>query len=362
MSEQQEETQLATMAPAPLAPIQELTVNDVIAQVAKIQQVMASVMKEGEHYGKIPGCGDKPTLLQPGAQKLMLTFRLLPKRQVDIIELGNGHREVRVITQLFSPDGTYRGEGAGCCTTLEARYRYRVGPKEFTGQPIPKEYWNTRKTDPAKAQAMLGGPGYVVGKNEAGAWEICIQGEKVEHDNPADYWNTVEKMACKRADVHASISTLAASDIFTQDLEDLHENGVVGDKKPVESHEAGQQQSVKQPQRTSEKSKQAPPTQAPPATGDTALQQELAAVCLSIANAGRCVTADDKFKTYTLEEAWPDAVPTELANGICMVMSTFISPKDGKKVEGRKPFELTGKWLRSTLARAKEVAGQIPQG
>lgn len=32
-----------------------------IEQVTLIQNVMKSVMRDGEHYGKIPGCGDKPS-------------------------------------------------------------------------------------------------------------------------------------------------------------------------------------------------------------------------------------------------------------------------------------------------------------
>ena len=40
-----------------------LGVQEILAQVHLIQEVMAKVMKEGEHYGKIPGCGDKPALL-----------------------------------------------------------------------------------------------------------------------------------------------------------------------------------------------------------------------------------------------------------------------------------------------------------
>ena len=32
---------------------------------------MGAAMKDGEHFGKIPGCGDKPTLLKPGAEKAL---------------------------------------------------------------------------------------------------------------------------------------------------------------------------------------------------------------------------------------------------------------------------------------------------
>ena len=44
---------------------------------------------------------------------------------------------------------------------------------------------------------------------------------RVEHDNPADYYNTALKMAKKRAQVDATLTVTAASDFFTQDLEPL---------------------------------------------------------------------------------------------------------------------------------------------
>ena len=46
---------------------------------------------------------------------------------------------------------------------------------------------------------------------------------RIEHDNPADYYNTVLKMAKKRAHVDAVLTATAASDIFTQDIEDMPE-------------------------------------------------------------------------------------------------------------------------------------------
>ena len=46
---------------AAIARAEELTAEDVIAQVQKIQDVMARVMKDGDHYGVIPGT-NKPFL------------------------------------------------------------------------------------------------------------------------------------------------------------------------------------------------------------------------------------------------------------------------------------------------------------
>lgn len=204
---------------------QPLGVQDILAQVRLIQEVMGAVMKDKEHYGTIPGCGDKPTLLQPGAQKLLMTFRLAPEYEVFQTDLEKGHREYRVQATLKSiQSGTFVGQGVGCCSTMEGKFRFRVAPKKVTDRPVPKEYWELRGKDPKAAQQLLGGSGFSTKKDENGQWMITEgTSEKVEHDNPADYYNTVLKMAKKRALVDATITATAASDIFTQDIEDMPE-------------------------------------------------------------------------------------------------------------------------------------------
>lgn len=196
-----------------------MSVQELVGQVQLIQEVMRSVMKEGEHYGKIPGCGDKPALLKAGAEKLGMTFRLAPSFDVRRTDHAGGHREYEVICTL---NGKY--QGVGTCATMEAKYRFRTGPKTPTEKPVPKAYWDMRQSDPAKAQQLLGGKGFSTMKVD-GNWMICEQGEKVEHDNPADHYNTVLKMAKKRAHVDAVLTATAASDCFVQDLEEMVDSG-----------------------------------------------------------------------------------------------------------------------------------------
>lgn len=195
-----------------------MTPATVVNQVQLIQHVMEKVMKDGEHYGIIPGCGNKPTLLKGGAEKLSLTFRLSPSYEVTEKELGNGHREYYVkCTLTHIPTDKVFGQGVGACSTMEGKYRFRTGEVEFTGKEVPKEYWTNRDIN------LIGGKGFGTKKNKSGKWEIVMAGEKVEHDNPADYYNTVLKMAKKRAHVDAVLTATAASDIFTQDVEDMPE-------------------------------------------------------------------------------------------------------------------------------------------
>ena len=186
-----------------------LTPAQVVAQVRQIEEVIKTVFREDVHFGKIPGCGPKPTLLKPGAEKLGLLFRLAPRVDIREEDLGEHHRAYHVtVTLTHAPSGLVMGEGVGCCSTMESKYRYRW---DDTGQPVPSAYWDSR--DPA----LLGGPSFTA-KKKGGRWVIC---RKVETDDPADSWNTVLKIGKKRAMVDAVLSATAASDLFTQDIEDM---------------------------------------------------------------------------------------------------------------------------------------------
>lgn len=197
-----------------------LTEQEIQSQVNLIQRVMKQVMKRDVHYGVVPGCGNRPALLKPGAEKICLTFKLAAKFAVTHDNLPDGHREYSVNCTLTTPDGVERGQGIGVCSTMESKYRYRW---DATGKSVPQNYWDD------KDLSKLGGPQFAPRKVQ-GKWMIY---QKVAHDNPADYLNTVAKMAKKRAHVDATLTTTAASDIFDQDVDELVEAGVaVNDNTP----------------------------------------------------------------------------------------------------------------------------------
>lgn len=190
-------------------------IDDLLNKVALVQEVMKSVMHENEHYGKIPGCGDKPALLKAGAEKLGMTFRLRPAFTINERDLGHAHREYSILCTLS--DGT---QGVGSCSTMESKYRFRQGERKC----------------PECGKATI-----ITGKAEYGGGFLCFakkggcgakftdkderilnqQVGKVEHDNPADFYNTCLKMGKKRAHVDAIITATACSDIFTQDIEEM---------------------------------------------------------------------------------------------------------------------------------------------
>jgi len=144
--------------------------ESLVKQVSLIQDVMGRVMRKGEHFGVIPGCGPKPVLLKAGAEKLALTFRLAPRFSVTMRDLGEGHREYEVLSELLSiVTGAFVGQGVGSCSTKETKFR---------------------RKDKSQVE-------------------------------PSDLYNTVLKMAKKRSLVDAILTATAASDIFTQDIEDM---------------------------------------------------------------------------------------------------------------------------------------------
>ena len=191
-----------------------MSIEELKKRANMVSKIKAELMKQDVHYGVIPGCGRKPTLLKNGAEMLCMAFRLASDTKVEIVPLGNEHREYTVTTTLTC-GGELVATGVGSCSTMESKYRYRGSVMENTGKPVPKEYWTSK--DPA----LLGGNGFRAKKDENGNWMIFAAGDdKMENPDIADTYNTVLKMASKRSLVDAVLKATGGSCEFTQDLED----------------------------------------------------------------------------------------------------------------------------------------------
>lgn len=225
-------TELSDLAMSPQA---------VLKQAALIQQVMQSVMRDGEHYGVIPGTSGKKSLLKSGAEKLCFTFGLSNRLDIQVDNLPNGHREYRIICNLFDRSGNQRGQGVGSASTMESKHRYRGA----AGKPCPK--CGSMACQPSKkdfgggyyCNAKAGGCGWSTkaGTAECKALDL-IPSVRQENQDPADQYNTVLKMAKKRALVDAVLTATAASDIFAQDLEDLEDKIHEDDPAPAAARTA----------------------------------------------------------------------------------------------------------------------------
>ena len=75
--------------------------------------------------------------------------------------------------------------------------------------------------------------------------------DSTQQENPdiADTYNTVLKMACKRALVAAVLNTLAVSDLFTQDVEDLGSYAIDFNRPTQPSYQPTEPQQQERPRK-----------------------------------------------------------------------------------------------------------------
>lgn len=192
-----------------------MSLSELKQRASMVSQIKREIMKENVHWGKVPGCGEKPTLLKNGAEMLCLAFGLASDVKTEITDLGNGHREYTVTTALMA-GGALVATGIGSCSTMESKYRYRGNELTLIGD-CPKDYWN--KPRPAKYK------GQTAKKDEStGKWMLYSKGAKTENPDIADVYNTCLKMASKRSLIDATLKATGGSCEFTQDLEDMKGN------------------------------------------------------------------------------------------------------------------------------------------
>lgn len=196
---------------------QGIPIEMLVARVHKVREVQARVMQEGRHYGNVPGT-DKPALFKPGAELLGLTFQLAP--EFTSAERWEGEHMETVITCKLkhAPTGALLGEGIGSCSTREKKYAWRNGGRKCPScgkegsllrSKEKPEWFCWRKKDGCGATFPANDPS-ILGQKDG----------RVPNPDLADTYNTVRKMACKRAHVAAILFVTCASEIFTQDVED----------------------------------------------------------------------------------------------------------------------------------------------
>lgn len=190
-----------------------LTAADVRQHVNLIQQVMQGVMKEGTHFGTIPGC-KQPSLYKAGSEVLLTTFRVAVEPIVEDLSNGDEIRYRVKCKGVHQTTGIVVGYGVGECSTNEDKYKWRkaVCSEEFDATPE-----NRRRVK------------YANGRN--GVYTVVQV-----RTEPSDLANTVLKMAKKRAQIDLTLTSTGASDIFTQDIEDLPD-----ELRPDENGETGRQ-------------------------------------------------------------------------------------------------------------------------
>jgi hypothetical protein len=176
-----------------------MAVAEIISHVAMVQEVMRAVMKKDVHYGIIPGT-DKPTLYKPGAEVLCMAFRIASSYDIQDLSTADTVRYRVTCVGTHQTSGTVLGAGMGEASSGEEKYKWRKAYEpEFNDTPAnlrrKKSGFNKQK------------------KESYSTFQVRTE--------QADLANTVLKMANKRAHMAMVLSVTAASDCFSQDLEDM---------------------------------------------------------------------------------------------------------------------------------------------
>lgn len=143
-------------------------VQSTMQKISAFQKVVQETLHQNHDYGVIPGT-PKPTLLKPGAEKILMMMGLRSEFEIadSTRDWQEGFFQYQIRCKLIKNDMLIT-EGLGACNSKEKKYLKL---------------------------------------------------------SPYDMDNTVLKMAKKRALVDAALMVGSLSDIFTQDLEDIDLSG-----------------------------------------------------------------------------------------------------------------------------------------
>lgn len=164
-------------------------------KVASVQAAIKGALKSGQDFDTIPGT-NKPTLLKPGAEKILMMFGLTSEYEIiESVEDWNKGVFAYTVRCILSKSGMKITEGLGSCNSKEDKYRYR---------------WVYEKDIP-------------VGVDKETLKVNQYNKYRVENDEIYSQVNTLLKMAKKRAQVDATLTVASLSEVFTQDIEDMKE-------------------------------------------------------------------------------------------------------------------------------------------
>lgn len=184
--------------------INEIDVKAVAATLSKVRSLQATLkglLVENHDFGKIPGCGDKPTLLKPGAEKILTALGL--SSSYELIEHTEDFKDKGFFSYTvkctLEKNGLKITEGLGQANSKEKKWAYEFVNEKDLPAGTDKELLKSKKFE-----------------SKFGTYYKY----EVEADANSKA-NTILKMAKKRAQIDAVLTVASLSEIFTQDFDDL---------------------------------------------------------------------------------------------------------------------------------------------
>lgn len=208
------------------------TVQDAISMHQQMKKYIESALHKDVDYGVIPGAGDKPTLLKPGAEKLTKFFGIsvkLPKdlREAELDWTGENHNGEPFFYFSYTAQAWYGdvlvAECEGSANSWEKKYRYRQADATCPNCGKATIRKSKKQGEGFYCWSKLGGCGAQFKAND----ERITRQETgtIKNPDPAEVVNTLQKMAQKRAIVGVTLLACNASEYFTQDIEDYVQPG-----------------------------------------------------------------------------------------------------------------------------------------
>ena len=218
-------------------------------QLKLLEKFVSDVLILDQDYGVIPGTGDKPTLLKPGAANIIAAFQCHsePTALTALLDTaGNFVAYEHRVDIIHNQSGCVIASGMGGCNSHETKYRYRnvlpicpnCGKDNIRKSNRGDGYYCWQKTDGCGANFANDHP---VANEPAG---------KMENPDQLDLGNTIMKMSIKRAEVDAAMKLPGVARFFTQDLEDMV-SGTAESDAPAQP--ASKSQARRQTTQTSDK-------------------------------------------------------------------------------------------------------------
>ena len=173
--------------------------GNMMSNISKFQAIIQQTLKKGHDYDTIPGT-QKPTLLKPGAEKTLMLLGLTSEYGIEekVEDYAKGIFAYTVRCTI-TKNGNKITEGLGSCNSKEDKYRWRWVKEDDLTQGIDKDIIKHRTTKYGSTQY------------------------RIENDEIYSQVNTILKMAKKRAQIDATLTVAALSEVFTQDMEDMRQ-------------------------------------------------------------------------------------------------------------------------------------------
>ena len=259
------------------------------------EKIIASVLKPTHDFGVIPGT-NKPTLLKAGAEKIADSLNCYADYEaITAVEDWDKPLFYYVYRArlIHRATGNLIAEAEGSANSMEARYRWRWVPEhqipanldkatlltqggrsfEFgfaidkaeTGGKYgkPAAYWQAFRA------AIENGTATPVTKTSKGGkaltgFEIDATQYRVPNDDIFTLINTLQKMSQKRAKVAVVLVGTNASDVMTQDLEDMDTSQIATAPPPTRQQAEPPEPPAEQPKPTRQRRRTTTEEEPPP--------------------------------------------------------------------------------------------------